>query len=332
MKPIVLDSLTSRNASSLRDQFAFDVLMGLSAEKKYLSSKYFYDSYGSELFEQITDLDEYYPTACEFEILQQVAPQIAATLGKDSFDIVELGAGDGRKTKVLLSRLQARDIDFSYIPVDISESAVNELCAALEVSHSGLAVQGIVGEYFDSIRYLNNNSERRKLVLFLGSNIGNFDFASALQFLRTIWQYLNHDDLLLVGFDLKKDIQTLLQAYNDSRGITRDFNLNVLTRINRELGGQFQLDTFSHYGLYNPVGGAMESYLVSLEEQTVYIDEIQKYFSFRAFEAIHMEYSYKYLLSDISDMAADTGFEVLHHWPDSNNYFVDALWQVRKEH
>lgn len=328
---IVLDSLRSRNESSLRDQFAFDVLMGLSAEHKYLPSKYFYDTRGSELFEQITDLDEYYPTACEFEILQRVAPEIAAALSDETFDVVELGAGDGRKTKVLLSRLQAEAVDFSYIPVDISESAVVELCSALAESHAGLSVQGIVGDYFDSIRYLDKHSEHRKLVLFLGSNIGNFDYSHALHFLRTIWQYLNHDDLLLVGFDLKKDIQTLLRAYNDSRGVTSAFNLNVLTRINRELGGQFRPEAFSHYGLYNPTRGAMESYLVSLEEQSVYIDEISKHFSFKAFEPIHLEYSYKYLLSDIENMAADTGFEVLHHWPDSNNHFVDSLWQVRKE-
>ena len=331
MSYIVLDSLRSRNQASMRDQFAFDVLMGFSAEHKYLPSKYFYDDRGSRLFEAITDLEEYYPTACEFEILDRAGPAIAEHCGEGEFDVVELGAGDGRKTKVLLSRLMEAGRRFTYIPVDISESAVADLCGSLEDSHPGLPAQGIVGEYFESIRYLEQVSARRKLALFLGSNIGNFDFKSALRFLRTIWKSLSDGDLLLVGFDLKKDINVMLRAYNDTRGVTRDFNLNVLTRINAELGGQFDLEGFSHYGLYNPTRGAMESYLISLREQQVYIGEIEKTFVFKAFEPIHLEYSYKYLVSDIEQLAADTGFEVAAHWQDSRGWFADSLWRVRKE-
>lgn len=331
MPHVILDSLRERNENTLREQFAFDVLMGLSANEKYLLSKYFYDSKGSRLFEKITDLEEYYPTRCEFEILKNIAPDIAKQLSGEPFDIVELGAGDGRKTKVLLSQLLDANIDFTYIPVDISESAVSDLCTDLSESHAGLTAQGIVGEYFDSIRYLDKQSERRKLVLFLGSNIGNFDFPHAQRFLRTIWKYLNQGDLLLSGFDLKKDIDVMLKAYNDSHGVTRDFNLNVLNRINQELDGHFDISLFSHYGLYNPIRGAMESFLISRCDQQILIGDLEKIFTFHAYEPIHMEYSYKYLLSDIDRLAKETGFQVLAHWQDSQQYFVDSLWKVRKE-
>src|SRR5690606_28582441 len=186
-----------------------------------------------------------------------------------------------------------------------------------ERSEPALEVQGIVGDYLDSLRHLDGVSERRKLLLFLGSNIGNFDYLNALRFLRNVWKRLAHGDMLLIGFDLKKDVDVLLRAYNDSRGVTRAFNLNVLRRINEELQGEFRLDRFEHYGLYNPLRGAMESYLLSLEEQEVHVGEIRKSFRFAPFEPIHLEDSHKYLLPDIEKMAADTGFAVLGHWQDS---------------
>ena len=330
MSYIVLDSLQQQRQSLLSEQFALDVLLGFSGPAKFLPSKYFYDSNGSRLFEAITDLEQYYPTRCEFEILQKCGTQLAQYVQDEPFEIVELGAGDGRKTKVLLSRLLEGGQQFTYSPVDISESAVADLVASLQRSHEGLQTRGIVGEYFDSIRYLESNSKQRKLVLFLGSNIGNFDAAGARRFLATIWRGLNPGDLLLVGFDLKKDIAVMHAAYNDSEGVTARFNLNVLQRINNELGGHFKLDNFVHHGLYNPVRGAMESYLVSTRDQQVDIDSLHKTFHFEAYEAIHLEYSYKYLLADIDAMARETGFDKLQHWTDSRGYFADSLWQVRK--
>lgn len=326
----VLESVRSRSQDLLREQFALDVLVGFSAEAKYLPCKYFYDAEGSRLFEQITDLDEYYLTSCEYDILWKAGPDIAKLTSHEPFEIVELGAGDGRKTKLLISAALEHGNDISYIPVDISESAISELVDSLRATYPNLHTQGIVGEYVDSLRHLEHTSPKRKLALFLGSNIGNFDYENALGFLRTLWKHLDHDDLLLVGFDLKKDPAVLTRAYNDTQGLTRDFNLNVLERINTELGGNFDPARFVHHALYNPVRGAMESYLLSLQEQTVTIDAIHKSFQFQPWEAIHLEYSYKYLPDDITAMAQATGFECIAQWTDRRNYFVDALWQVRK--
>ena len=331
MNYVVLETLRNQKQASLKEQFAFDVLMGFSAKAKYLPSKYFYDEKGSNLFEQITNLEEYYPTRCEYEILQKIGPQVSATFRGETFDIVELGAGDGRKTTLLLSSLLEAGNEFSYIPVDISESAVAGLCNTLAKTYPDLQTHGIVGEYFDGLRYMENRSRNRKLVLFLGSNIGNFDFSNALVFLRMVWRCLNAGDLLLVGFDLKKEIEVLLRAYNDARGVTREFNLNVLKRINDELRGDFDLENFAHHGLYNPKRGAMESYLISLTRQEVYIGELEKTFFFDDYEPLHLEFSYKYLISDIERMAEDTGFLVQNIWQDARNWFADTLWQVRKE-
>jgi dimethylhistidine N-methyltransferase len=331
MSYVVLDSIRSQNQDMLREQFALDVLVGFSAEAKFLPCKYFYDAEGSRIFEKITDSEEYYLTQCEFEVLQTAGAEIARLIGNTPVEIVELGAGDGRKTKVLLGQLRAAGNTFAYFPVDISESAIAELVASMSRAFPDLQVQGVVGEYFDSIRHLENISQQRKLVLFLGSNIGNFDYLSALRFLRTIWKRLNNNDLLLVGFDLKKDIGVMTRAYNDEQHLTRDFNLNILKRINTELGGNFDLARFAHHGHYNPLRGAMESYLISLEAQQVAIDGIQKIFSFKPFEPIHLEYSYKYLRGDIDTMALDTGFRKLADWTDSRCYFVDSLWQVKKD-
>ncbi|WP_300494551.1 L-histidine N(alpha)-methyltransferase [uncultured Methylophaga sp.] len=331
MTYLVLDSLRDQTQDALKEQFAFDVLMGFSAPSKSLPSKYFYDAHGSRLFEQITELEEYYPTRCEFEILNKVGGEIADFIADDPFEIVELGAGDGRKTKVLLNQMLQTTHQFSYVPIDISETAMADLVSSLNLSHPSLVTHGIVGDYFASIRHLEGISDSRKLVLLLGSNIGNFDFPSAKRFLHSIWKCLNHDDLLLIGFDLKKDIDVLTKAYNDKQGVTRAFNLNILTRINNELEGEFDLTRFTHHGMYNPRHGAMESYLVSIEPQQVHIGALEKTFEFDAYEAIHLELSHKYLLSDMQKLANETGFTVLKNWQDSQEYFADGLWQVNKD-
>lgn len=331
MTYLVLDSVQQQTADALKEQFALDVLMGFSAPSKFLPSKYFYDATGSRLFEQITDLEEYYPTRCEFEILLNAGGEIAELIHNQTFEVVELGAGDGRKTKVLLDQLLKKTDQFSYIPIDISESAMAELVSSLTQSHPALTTHGIVGDYFASIRHLESHSLSRKLVLLLGSNVGNFDYHGAKRFLHSIWKCLNHDDLLLIGFDLKKDIDVLTKAYNDKQGVTRAFNLNVLTRINKELDGDFDIQKFSHHGMYNPRHGAMESYLISLEWQQVHIGALEKTFEFDAHEAIHLELSHKYLLSDMQKLANETGFTVLKNWQDSQAYFADGLWQVNKD-
>lgn len=316
--------------SLFKEQFALDVLMGLSTERKFLPSKYFYDEEGSSLFQRIMDLEEYYPTRCEFEIFQARKGEIARRLEGAPFSCVELGAGDGRKTKVLLRRFREAGLAFRYVPIDISESAVAGLTEDLRREFPGIECRGIVAEYFDALRWLNRNDAQRKLVLFLGSNIGNFDAPRARVFLRTLWNALNGGDWALIGFDLKKDIDVLLRAYNDPAGVTDAFNLNVLTRINRELGADFDVRRFQHFGTYNVFSGAMESYLVSLERQTVQVAALNKSFDFRPFEPIHLEYSYKYLPEDIEALARETGFRVEATFRDSRGYFADSLWRVVK--
>jgi len=193
-----------------------------------------------------------------------------------------------------------------------------------------LEVGGIVSDYFAGLKWLNNRYARKNLVLFLGSSIGNFTAAEARFFLKNVWNCLNDGDNLLIGFDLKKDIEVLLGAYNDSKGVTAEFNLNLLHRINRELGGTFDTNKFRHFGTYDVFSGGMESYLVSLKEQEVYVGQVGRAFRFRAWEPIHTEYSYKYHVSDIERLAADTGFAVEEHLFDSRRWFADSIWRVVK--
>lgn len=245
-------------------------------------------------------------------------------------NLIELGPGDARKTQVLLRHFLENDLDFQYVPIDISESAMKELTESLSVRFPKLNVHGFVSGYTNALNWVKNLDSRRNLVLFLGSNIGNFNRPAANVFLRSLWNALNHDDYVLIGFDLKKDIDLLLRAYNDSEGVTREFNLNLLRRINRELGANFDLSKFRHYANYDVFSGAMESYLVSSEKQSVFIGEIGQSFFFEAWEPIHTEYSYKYLESDIVKLAEATGFVPVQQWYDPDGYFTDCIWKVQK--
>ncbi|HEY0962931.1 MAG TPA: L-histidine N(alpha)-methyltransferase [Pseudomonadales bacterium] len=318
------------HAEVQRERFARDVLAGFSAAQKFLQSKYFYDARGSKLFERITETHDYYVTGCEFDVLERCGADIVDSLEADALDVVELGAGDGRKTKVLLTSLLEAGRDVNYMPVDISETAVSRLVRSVRASHRAARVNGFAGEYFDCLRTLAPQPGRRRLVLFLGSTIGNMDHPSAMAFLRTLGQHLSDGDYVLIGFDLKKDIDVLMAAYNDSEGVTREFNFNVLRRINRELGGRISVDKFTHYGFYNPIKGAMESYLISLEEQDVAIDALHRRFHFDPYEGIHLEQSTKYLEKDLPGMANAAGFDSVAQWRCARGWFVDALWRVKK--
>jgi L-histidine Nalpha-methyltransferase len=325
----VLTDLESK--ISLKESFARDVLIGLSGSPKRIPSKYFYDAEGSRLFQQITDLPEYYPTQCEFEIFRNHKEDIVEILRSESFNLVELGPGDARKTRVLLQHFLDQKLDFHYVPIDISEPALQNLVRSMELEFPALRVHGLVSEYFNALNWLKNLDHRKNVVLFLGSSIGNFNRDSSRVFLHSLWNSLNPNDYALIGFDLKKDIELLLRAYNDSKGVTREFNLNLLRRVNRELGGSFDMERFRHYASYNVFSGAMESYLVSLEKQTVMIQEIGQSFSFDPWEPIHTEYSYKYLESDIAKLAEDTTFSPVTQFYDSRHFFTDVLWRVQKQ-
>jgi dimethylhistidine N-methyltransferase len=316
---------------SFQRSFALDVLEGLSQRPKRIPSVHLYDKKGSELFQQITALDAYYLTECEQEILGACKEEISESLADQSFNLIELGSGDGRKTMSLIECFLKKQFEFEFITFDISPESVNGLTLCLEEMFSpDLKVTGIIAEYFDGLKWLADKSSSRNLTLFLGSNIGNLDRRETRRFLRCLWDCLSPGDQLLIGFDLKKDIDVLNRAYNDPEGITREFNLNLLDRINRELGGEFERENFVYYGSYQVATGAVESYLVSTREQEVFIRELDAVFSFEPWEPIHTESSYKYLETEIAALANETGFEVRRDFFDQRRYFVDSLWRVIK--
>ena len=316
-------TLTARRSAN----FYKDVLDGLRAENKYLSSKYFYDETGDKLFQQIMACPEYYPTRCEMEIMQHQTGKMARLFMEESpaFDLVELGPGDATKSWFLLRELQKERAAFTYYPIDISSQVIGWLEDKLPATLPGIRMQGLNGDYLEKMHQLNTFSPNRKIVLFMGANIGNMNIQQATHFCRQLRDNLQPGDLLLIGFDLKKHPRTVLDAYNDRQGITRAFNLNLLRRINRELGGDFDLDQFDHYPVYDPVSGACKSYLISLKAQEVHIGD--KTVSFRENEAIHMEISQKYTLEETELLAMQSEFEPVHTFLDSKKWFADVLWQ-----
>lgn len=310
--------------------FALDVHLGLSSPQKFIPSKYFYDENGSKLFQRITELPEYYLTKAETEILNAHKDALAERFASEPFALVEMGAGDGEKTKILLEHFLAKGLDFHYAPIDISESALSELEISLAEQFPTLSFQGRSAEYVSDISKIDIFSETKTVLLFLGSSIGNFSFPEMKNFLKTLWYALNKGDFALIGFDLKKDIKMMQAAYDDKEGVTRAFNYNLLHRINRELGGTFNPEKFYHHEIYNPKESAMESYLISLEAQEVYIDALKTKYCFEPYEAIFTERSYKFSDASIRELAHETGFEILETFKDSKQYFADSLWRVVK--
>jgi dimethylhistidine N-methyltransferase len=309
--------------------FASEVLMGLSSKPKTISAKYFYDDVGSELFQKISQHKDYYLTKTEFQILERFGDSLAAFIKVTEIDILELGVGDGHKSKLIIDSFLANGTKVNFYPIDISEKAMHLLGENLDESQE-LNIHGIVADYFHGINYLKKISSNKKLVLFLGSNIGNFNKDQTKEFLKKLWLSLNSNDHVLIGYDLKKDISILNRAYNDSDGLTTAFNLNLLKRINLELGANFNHTKFKHYGFYNPSLGAMESYVISLIDQDIYIETLEKSFHFSKFEPLHLESSFKFSESEINELASETGFSIEDHFTDPQNYFIDALWYVQK--
>jgi dimethylhistidine N-methyltransferase len=328
-----LNVITQPYGKTIEDEqseFKKDILKGLSSPCKEIYSKYFYDQEGSRLFNKITRHPDYYLTNCEIEILQSYKKKISGILHKEVFNLIELGPGECIKTQLLIQQFLQDLLTFTYTPIDISKIYLEKIVKEFQIQLPSLEINAINSDYFQALEWLNVESEKRNFVLFLGSSIGNLDFTAAKAFLRHLWDVLHPNDLVLIGFDLKKDIDILLRAYNDSDGITQKFNLNLLHRINRELGSNFCIDKFTHYGTYNANMGAMESYIISQIDQEVKIHDLNQSFYFHAFEPIHVEYSFKYLLSQVEGLANTTGFSVVDHFLDSQHYFVDSLWQVKK--
>ena len=311
--------------------FAQDVMLGLNSTPKTLPSKYFYDAKGDKLFQQIMALPEYYLTRKEYEILEGQHEQILNSILKigKPFNLIELGAGDGLKTKILLRFLVNNEIDFIYYPVDFSGSVLEELEQSLAEEMPNLEVNPIQSTYRESLKNQEWENGRPNLMLFLGANLGNFGVEEAKNIIDHLRVGTRKGDQVLLGFDLKKNPNIILDAYNDEQGVTREFNMNLLDRINRELDADFDRNSFVHWPTYDPVSGECRSYLVSLKSQAVSIGALNQTFEFEAFESIFTEISKKYSLSEISHLASLGGFEVNQNFLDSDGYFADVLWEKK---
>ncbi|WP_341227731.1 L-histidine N(alpha)-methyltransferase [uncultured Arcticibacterium sp.] len=307
-------------------QFEKDVKNGLSQSPKYLSSKYFYNKRGDELFVQIMNMPEYYLTRAEFEIFKEQTNTIIEALGvtpASYFELVELGAGDGTKTKELLKVLVNQGFSFDYVPVDISSNALTKLQHSLHEEMAELSVKTRQGDYFQVLESLKSTNTP-KIVLFLGSNIGNLKDEEAHQFMNELAEVLNAGDKLFLGVDLIKAEEVVLPAYNDKAGITKAFNLNLLSRINEELGANFDIGSFKHQPEYSEDVGVAKSFLVSTKAQTVNINGSGT-FNFEEGERIHTEISRKYNDEIIAKITRHTKFQVQEKLQDSNGYFADYI-------
>jgi len=303
---------------------AEDVRKGLSAQPKRFLPKYFYDELGSQLFEAICLLPEYYLTRAENEILQRYSDEIVAAISGQK-TLVEMGSGSASKTRLIIEALLRRQSELLFMPVDISATALESSSRILLQSYPRLTIEAYAADYFAGLAELGKKPRARTLALFLGSNISNFDPDEALRFLRAMRSVLQKGDALLLGADLKKDPAILDAAYNDALGVTSAFNLNVLARINRELGGTFDLRAFKHRAFYNQSEGRVEIYIESLADQRVRIEKLDLEIEFAAGELIHTENSYKYDKANIAHLAVATGFELSRTWLDSEERFSSNL-------
>lgn len=297
------------------DEFFANVIAGLSRPQKSLPCRFFYDERGSELFEQITRLPEYYLTRTELAILEEHGTQMVDD-DVDDVVLVEFGSGSGRKAEILIAKLPPLR---AYVPIDVSERALEDARRRLTKRFPRLDVYPLVGDFSRSVAFPAELAGRRKIGFFSGSTIGNFTPFEAASLLRAMRLALSPGGRLIVGVDLKKDVRTLLHAYNDAKGVTAAFNLNLLKRINHELGGAFDLDAFRHEAIYNPLEGRIEMRLVSMKDQDVRIGEQR--FHFCLGETIHTENSYKYGIEQFRGAARSAGWTPQRVWTDDAGLF-----------
>ena len=276
-------------------------------------------------------LDAHYLTQCEYEILDQNKLEILNLFMENcrGFNLIEFGAGDAFKTKLILNHFKDENIDFIYSPVDISGNILETLQINLATEIPGLRVETVEADYFEALDIVTKKNCDKKVVLFLGSNIGNFSHDESRAFLASVRKKLNKGDIFMIGFDLQKDPQVILNAYNDSSGITKDFNINLLKRINREMGANFIPERFGHYPTYDPVTGEAKSFLISKFKQEVKLNGESNRISFDEGEYIYTETSRKYTVKQIHELADMSGFEVKKNLFDSKQYYVDSVWYVK---
>jgi len=319
-----------RNSASkidMLEQLKKDIDEGLSKDSKSLPSKYFYDKRGDALFQQIMHLPEYYLTRSELEIFQTQSQNIidGLNLNSDSyFELIELGAGDGLKTKELLKALEANHYNFDYFPIDISKNALDNLENNLLQELPNISFRKKQGEYFEVLESFKD-THHQKVVLFLGSNIGNLNDELAFKFIYKLGSNLSTDDKLLLGVDLIKPSSIVLPAYNDEKGVTREFNLNLLRRLNNELDANFDLDAYMHAPEYSETEGIAKSYLVSTKLQEVTIKKLNKIFRFQEGERIFTETSRKYNDTIINKIIENTDFSIHQKFMDSKAYFANYI-------
>ena len=325
--------MQKESVTTFNSTFEEDVYQGLTDFPKHLSSKYFYDENGDKLFQDIMQLPEYYLTDAELDILKRHKERIAGYFSaeNEAFNLIEMGAGDGTKTKILLKHLQEIRAQFQYLPIDISSSVLEELTKRLKTDFPGIDVTPMQGTYFDSLEEICKFQEQKKVILFLGSNIGNLLHPQAIDFLVQVQQLMKEDDLFFVGFDQKKDPQRILDAYNDPTGVTEAFNKNVLLRINRELEGEFDSDKFMHWESYDPETGTAKSFLVAKEAHQVRINTLDLTVSFDRWETIHTEISQKYDDKVIAWLAEKSGLRIVDQFSDTQHLFKNYLFKKSHE-
>lgn len=309
------------------ESFADEISSSLSQKNKFISSKYFYDDKGSELFEQICNLPEYYLTKKELEILSCFKDEFLAHLD-DNYAVVELGSGSAIKTKHLFEILSPRQERVYYYPIDISD-VIHQSSQRLQDEFENLHITGIIDQYEHGLEHVKE-IDGKKIIAFFGSSIGNFDQENAMKFLKKIHDSINADDLFLLGLDLVKDRTILESAYNDSSGITAEFNLNVLKRINEELHGNFNLESFEHVSFYNSKEKRIEMHLKSKIKQQIAIPDANLSIFLDKDEMIRTEYSHKYTIPQIKQMSKMAGFDLKQIWTDSQDYFALALFSKGK--
>jgi len=309
-----------------RQEFMREVAEGLSQPQKRISAKYFYDDEGSRIFQQIMDLPEYYLARSESEILQTKADDIYDALGsKGHINIVELGAGDGSKTVHFLRHLLERKVEFTYVPIDISEEANRILEQSLREQLPSLDVVTETGDYFDVLRRFNHG-ESATMLMFMGSNLGNFPPPMNIEMMQLMADNMRPGDHLLLGVDLKKHPAIVGPAYSDAAGVTAAFNHNLLRRMNTELGANFDIGQWDFYSYYDPISGEVKSFLVSRVAQSVHIEAIEETYSFDRHETIWTELSKKYSLPEIKQLGKEVGLKQVDDFLDKKSYFTDTLF------